>query len=87
MKKEIIELLNKYEYKLVEDVKNEANEEGFAIIFEGPILTNSGYSELIAELAAISDELEFMMFMVDEDTMLFAVFSENLKGYVSSHVG
>ncbi len=87
MKKEIIELLNKYEYKLVEDVKTEENEEGFALIFEGPILTNIGYSELIAELAAISDELEFMMFMVDEDTMLFAVFSENLKGYVSSHVG
>lgn len=87
MKNKIIEVLNKYEYKLVEDVPAEESENGFALIFEGPILTNSGYSELIGELAEISEDLEFMMFMVDEDTMLFAVFSENLNEYVSNYVG
>lgn len=77
MKNNIIKILEKYEYKLVENAPVENT--GFALIFEGPILCNTKYSEMFQELSVISEELEVMMFQVDDNTVLFAVFAESLE--------
>lgn len=73
MKDKIIEVMDSYNYKLVD----QGSEDGeFSLVFVGPLLEEEQYVEILEKLVAINEDLEYMAMMQEDGSVMFAVFGE-----------
>jgi len=69
MKDKIVDVLEAYEFKMTID------EDG-GLVFEGPMVNQDTLDEIAGKLFSISNDLDLMLFQIDDNTLMIAVFYE-----------
>lgn len=69
MKDQIVKVMEDNDFTL-------SIEEDGGLIFEGPMIAQTKLDAIIEQLFAISKDLDIMLFQVDENTLMLAIFYE-----------